>query len=130
MNYNSEIEKRIERFNPNEIIVARKLYSEELSDIPEATFFKVLERMIKQNTLVRISKGVYCRPKKTRFGVITTNESEIIRYFTGNSNNGMVIGYRLYNRIGLTTQVPKTAEIYSNLVSEDKKLSEIFLYGN
>lgn len=122
MNYTSKIEKRIEQFNPNEIIIARKLFSEELSSIPEATFFKVLERMVKKNTLVRISKGVYCRSKKTRFGVITTNEYEIIRYFTGNSKNGMVIGYRLYNREGLTTQVPKTTELYSNLITEEKKI--------
>ena len=121
MSYNNEIEKRIEQFNPNEIIIARKLFSEELSGIPEVTFFKVLERMVKQNILVRISKGVYCKPKKTRFGVITTSENEIIRYFTGNSKNGMVIGYRLYNREGLTTQVAKTAELYSNLITEEKK---------
>ena len=122
MKYNSKIEQRIEQFNPNEIIVAKKLYSEELSDIPETTYFKVLERMVEQNALVRISKGVYCRPKKTRFGVVTVNENEIIRYFTGDSKNGLVIGYRLYNREGLTTQVPKTIELYSNLITEDKKV--------
>ena len=77
---------------------------------------------MKQNALVRISKGVYCRPKKTRFGVIMANENEIIQYFTGNSKNGMVIGYRLYNREGLTTQVPKTTELYSNLITEEKKI--------
>jgi len=122
MNYSSIIENRIEQFNPNEIIVARKLIVEELSGVPETAFFKALERMIRQNALVRISKGIYCRPKKTRFGVIQANEKAIIQYFTGNNKNGMIIGYRLYNNKGLTTQISKTTELYSNLITEENKM--------
>lgn len=121
MSYHSTIEQRIEQYHPGEMIVARKLFSEELSNIPETTFFKVLERMVKQNALSRISKGIYCRPKTTRFGVTMTSEHEIIQYFTGNRQNGVVVGYRLYNRKGLTSQVPKTTEVYSNLITEDQK---------
>jgi hypothetical protein len=121
MSYHNKIEKKIKKFNPNEIIITRKFFSEELSGIPEVTFYKVLERMVKQNTLVSISKGVYCKPKKTRFGVIAASENDITRYFIGNNKNGIVIGYRLYNREGLTTQVAKTTELYSNLITEEKK---------
>jgi hypothetical protein len=121
MSYSSIIENRIDQFNPNEIIVARKLIMEELSGIPETAFFKVMERMVKQNILVRISKGIYCKPKTTRFGIIQVNENAIIQYFTGNKKNGMIIGYRLYNNEGLTTQIPKNTELYSNLITEDNK---------
>ena len=34
---------------------------------------------------------------------------------------GFVIGYRLYNNYGITTQVSKIIEIYSNILEEEKK---------
>ncbi len=125
MNYNSAVTKEINQFAPNEIIVARKLYQEKLSFVPEATYFKVLERIMKDNKLARISKGVYCRPKATRFGVVAGNESETIRHYIGEGNKfGMVVGYKLYNKYGLTTQISRTTEIYSSLISEKKKVIE------
>ena len=123
MNYNSEVLKQINLFEPNEIIVSRKLYSEKLRSVPELTFFKVLERMVKDHKLTRISKGIYCRPKETRFGVIGSREKEIVEYYTGGNNQfGMVIGYKLYNRYGISTQISKRTELYSSLIPENKKV--------
>ena len=51
-------------------------------DIPEKTCCKVLERMVKSGSLVRLTKGLYYRPKKTRFGTVPMSEDEIIRYYT------------------------------------------------
>lgn len=123
MNYNSEVLKQINLFEPNQIIVSRKLYREKLLSVPELTFFKVLERMVKDNRLTRISKGIYCRPKESRFGILKSSEKEIIKYYTGENNEfGMVIGYKLYNKYGISTQISKRTELYSNLISENKKV--------
>lgn len=123
MNYKNEVINKINQFKPNEIIEARKLYKEELTYVPEATYFKILERMIKENKLTRISKGIYCLPKATRFGIIAESEKEIINYYTGKHNEyGMVIGYMLYNKYGLTTQIPKIIKLYSNKVVENTKI--------
>lgn len=129
MNYNSEVLKQINLFEPNEIIVSRKLYREKLLSVPELTFFKVLERMVKDSKLTRISKGIYCRPKASRFGAINSSEKEIIEYYIGEKNkSGLVIGYLLYNRYGLTTQISKKMELYSNLIPEQKKvIQNIFI---
>ncbi len=89
-------------------------------DIPEKTCCKVLERMVKSGSLVRLTKGLYYRPKKTRFGTVPMSEDEIIRYYTEN-NIGVVVGYAMYNRYGLTTQVGKNVRILSNAVREEKK---------
>ena len=128
MNYNSAVTKEINQFAPNEIIVARKLYQEKLAFVPEATYFKVLGRIMKEHKLARISKGVYCRPKATRFGIVAGNENETIRHYTGEGNEfGVVVGYKLYNKYGLTTQISRTTEIYSSLISEKKKVIENIL---
>ncbi|MHB1454208.1 MAG: DUF6088 family protein [Saccharofermentanales bacterium] len=123
MNYNSEVLKQINLFGPNEVIASRKLYIEKLRSVPELTFFKVLERMVKDNKLIRISKGIYCRPKETRFGILRSCENEIVAYYTGGNNRvGMVVGYKLYNKYGISTQISKRTELYSNQISENKKV--------
>lgn len=93
-------------------------------DIPEKTCCKVLERMVKSGSLVRLTKGLYYRPKKTRFGTVPISEDEIIRYYIEN-NKGVVVGYAMYNRYGLTTQVGKNVRILSNAVREEKKIGNI-----
>jgi hypothetical protein len=78
--------------------------------------------MVKAKDLTRLSRGVYCIPKSTRFGTIKYNEQEIIRYYTGaNGNKGLLIGYALYNKYGLTTQIAKGIEIYSNVLKTNRK---------
>jgi len=119
--YSKQIEKATQKYRFNEIVVARKLYIDSFSSMPEMTFFKVLERLVSQGKIIRVSKGVYCKPKKTRFGEIPAGENEIIRYYTGFKNSGMVIGYRLYNREGLTTQISKATKLYSNRLEQQNK---------
>ena len=63
---------------------------------------------------------MYCRPKKTRFGLVLPSEQEIVEQFTG-ENNGVVIGYSLYNALGVTTQVSKRVEAYSSIADERLK---------
>ena len=119
--YSKQIVNEIGKYKPNEIIVARKLYVDSFTSIPEMTFFKVMERLVSQGNIIRISKGVYCRPKKTRFGESASGENEIVHYYTGRKNSGMTAGYRLYNREGLTTQISKSIRLYSNRPEQQKK---------
>lgn len=120
-NYSKLIEEKIEEYKANEIIVARKFYVENFSSVPEMTFFKVMERLVSSGKIARVSKGVYYKPKKTRFGVIPVSENQIINYYTEGNESGMLIGYRLFNREGLTTQISKSVNLYSNLLFEEKK---------
>ena len=121
--YSKEIEKIIETYTPNKLIVARELYILKLSHIPELTFYKTLERLTKKNKIIRVSKGLYCIPKSSRFGEVGINQKETINYFTGENNTtGMMIGYLLYNKYGLTTQISKTSELYSNVITEERKV--------
>jgi len=72
-----------------------------------------LGRLCDKGILAKVSKGVYCRPRKTRYGVVLPSEQEIVDTFTKNER-GMVVGYRLYNALNLTTQVSKNSEVYSS----------------
>jgi hypothetical protein len=74
---------------------------------------KALERLVKSKVIKRASTGLFYKPKKTVFGELRPNEEELIKpyLFEGNQRLAYITGTALYNRMGLTTQVPKSIKI-------------------
>lgn len=118
--YARYIETVIEKQPVNRIFEARSIYEKSCDMVPETSYYKTLERMSKYGTLVHLAKGVYYRPQKSRFGIVPIGEDEIIDHYTRN-DQGLVVGYRLYNKKGLTTQIGKQVEVLSSAISEQKK---------
>lgn len=118
--YAKYIESVIEQESENKLLEANVLYERSFGAIPKMSYYKTLERLSKQGTLVHLTKGIYYRPKKSRFGFVPISENDIINHYT-NNGRGVVVGYRLYNRKGLTTQVSKRVEVLSSALSEQKK---------
>lgn len=118
--YAGAVEEAVKKYEPNQIIVANELYRATLPYIPEATYYKSMERLVKNGTLVHLTKGLYYRPKMTRFGSVPISEEEISNHYL-QSGEGMLVGYRMFNRKGITTQIGKQVEILSNTIPEEKK---------
>lgn len=76
---------------------------------------KAIERLIAKEVIKRISTGVFYKPKKTAFGELYPREEELVKpyLFVQNRRIAYITGTVLYNRMGLTTQVPKTIKIAS-----------------
>lgn len=110
------------------LIFASEFFQERLSDnqLSEENFYKVLERLVTKKQLVRLSKGIYSRPQKTRFGFLAPSEQDIIDFFT-EANSGMLIGYYLYNHLQLTTQISKTYHILTNNAHSKSTINNILL---
>lgn len=117
-------------FNNNSecLLFVSKIYEQKLkSFIKSDAYFKAISRMEKQKKIIRLAKGIYCVPRKTRFGNVTPSEKEIVDYFT-NSKKGVVIGYTLYNSIGITTQIPKNIHILSSRINDkNRNLKNIYI---
>ncbi len=108
------VREKLMAHRQNELIMASRLYKRELlGRVSEDSFYKTIERMCKAKELVKISKGTYYLPKVGKYGVIPPSESEIVSAFTAN-NRGVVVGYSLYNMLGLTTQIAKSIAVISN----------------
>ena len=86
----------------------------------EAAFTQAISRLCRNGEIRRISKGVYCRPKMTRFGTVLPSDREIVERFTG-ENHGVIVGYGLYNSLGITTQISKRVTAYSSIADEKYK---------
>lgn len=123
MSFTSVITETVLKYPELKIIDSQKVYKEKLGNVPEQVFFKTLSRLERKGQISRITKGVYCKPKVSRFGVVISGESNILEYLLGkNKNKGVVIGYRMYSRYGLTTQVSKMVEVYSNVPYQERKV--------
>jgi len=77
---------------------------------------KSIERLIKKEIIKRISTGVFYKPKQTVFGELKPDEEKIITPYLLNNGKRIayVTGLLLYNKMGLTTQIPKEISIASN----------------
>jgi len=118
--YSKYVEGIVEHETENRIISARDLYEQKCKNIPEMSFYKTIERMNKKGSVVHLAKGLYYRPQKTKYGIVPISDEIIIDYYT-NNYQGVVVGYRLCSRLGLTTQLSKKVEILSSNITENKK---------
>lgn len=111
----------IKKYSPNQLIIASELYRDRFSsDMSETAFAKLISRLCLSGKIERISKGIYCIPEDTSYGKILPSESEIVKLYTKNEN-GVVIGYEMYNYFGITTQIAKLFEVYSSSIDEKEK---------
>ena len=61
---------------------------------------KATERLIRKGLIRRVSKGVFYKPKKSRFGELKPREEELLKpyLFEGNKRVGYMTGNSLYNQ--------------------------------
>jgi len=113
-----KIEEYVDGLDNEDIIFISKLYSEKFSKYSEGAFFKIMERMVKEKKLVRLSKGIYFKNSEN----YTYNVDTILNYYFGeNNDNGMYIGYQLYSKYGISEAIKDYFELYSTIVDQDKK---------
>lgn len=92
---------------------------------------EILNRLNKENVIKTAYKGIYYIPKSNIFGEIPLAKSKIIQYKylvdkLGNIN-GYVTGAYLFNKIGLTTQVPNVLDIVTNECKNNNKYVNKYL---
>ena len=113
-----KIEKEINKLKEGTTFKYQQL-SIESSEYSAAA--KAIERFIEKGIIKRISTGVFYKPKQSIFGELKPNEEELLKpyLFQNNKRIAYITGISLYNRMGLTTQVPRTIKI----ASRDKRIT-------
>ncbi len=76
---------------------------------------KAIERLIARGIIKRVSTGIFYKPQKTLFGDLRPREEELLKpyLFYDNRRIAYITGISLYNRMGITTQIPKFIKIAS-----------------
>lgn len=119
-NYSEQVKAVIEQMPFNKIFVASEFRETHLCGIPEQTYYKILERLVKQMDIVHLTKGLYYRPNKNAAGIIPIDEQDIIEYYVA-EESGMLAGVGLLKQKELTSDKVDTIEILSNNIKEEKK---------
>lgn len=114
MTYTERVREYCEN-NKGGIIDISKVKDEEFSEILYKTLLKILNRLEEEKVVTSISKGVYSIGKLT-----SGNQPNVLKQYIGDGK-GMVIGYMLYNSMGISNYHPLTVEIYTNAMSSAQK---------
>lgn len=112
MSIAKRIEKRLKSINEGETFTYEQL-SIDKKQYQAAT--KAIERLIKKGVIKRVSPGQFFKPKKTIFGELLPNDEEILKpyLFDKGKRIAYITGTYLYNKLGLTTQIPQIIKIAS-----------------
>ena len=112
MNIARKIEKKINSIKEGSTFTYQDLAIKKEEYIATA---KTLERLIKKGIIKRVSTGIFYKPKQTVFGELKPNEEEIIKpyLFKNGKRIAYLTGTFLYNKMGLTSQIPKEIKIAS-----------------
>lgn len=107
------IERKIGAMPSGQLFGYREL--PEYTRSPEAVA-KAVSRMVFDGKIKRFSKGKFYVPEKGILGERRPSDNELIRsvLYKGGELRGYVTDIALYNRLGLTTQLPRTITIAFN----------------
>lgn len=82
--------------------------------VPYRTFCKILSRLEDEGILKPYSKGLYI------INSDNIKEDPVIAFYS-NENTGLVVGYKLYNDLGITEHTEKPIVIYTNAMETTTK---------
>jgi hypothetical protein len=97
-------------------------------DYSRTWIFTEVKRLVESGELKRFDRGIYYFPKVTEWGESSLDPNKIIipRFITdGNEVYGYISGLSLWNKSGLSTQVPNLLEIATN--NETTRVRDIYV---
>ncbi|MCS3264556.1 DUF6088 family protein [Bacteroides thetaiotaomicron] len=109
-----EIRQRIENIESDYVFTYQDL---NLSPERSERVIKILNRLVAEGIIAKISKGRFYKPKKSAFGTLKPKLEEVVKDFLEKDGEviGYMTGYLAFNRLGLTTQVPNIIQIGTNV---------------
>lgn len=125
MNYNKIVLEYINKYDNDEPIfiedvkenIKNIICNDNINNVLE-NINVILNRLNKEGIIRTFYKGIYYKPVKNIFGEMPLDKNKIIekKYLKDNNGNikGYITGAKLFNKIGLTTQVPNVTHIVTN----------------
>lgn len=110
MSISQAVQSRIDTLPPGQVFGYR-----DLPDYTEAPLAvaQTMSRMVSAGRVKRLSKGKFYVPSKGIMGSRKPSDNALVRsvLYDGERLRGYVTGLALFNRLGLTTQIPRTVTV-------------------
>ena len=80
MRSTEQLIQALNNFEINQLINISELYENQFAEIMSVSAYaKNIERAVDKGLIAKVAKGVYCRPRNTRYGTVMPSEREILR---------------------------------------------------
>ena len=113
MKYRDKLIKYFEDAPEGAVIVANDMYENGFTKMSHDAFFRAVERLCDDGVIIRAGKGMYIKAADKDKNV----EELLLNYFFGeNNDNGLFIGYRLYNKYMVSAYQTDRIQLYSNVL--------------
>ena len=114
----------------NEIAVGEPFTSTQFNGVgTRASVDQTLSRLVKQSEIVRVSRGVFVRPKRSRYvGEVMPEPSKVAQAIANaHGETIQVHGAEAARLLGLTTQMPLQSVFYTSGPNRELKLGNLQL---
>ncbi|MBS3742543.1 MAG: hypothetical protein KGY69_19000 [Bacteroidales bacterium] len=114
---NNEINTKIAKMQPGKVFDYSifKSYQEK----PQAVA-KALSRLEKEKKIQRLEKGVYYIPLQSKYGILKPSEEKVINALKQKEKGMYETGLNVYNKLGLTSQVPNSITLATKIQKPPK----------
>lgn len=118
------VNQAIDRITPGQIFGYEEF--PQYMETPGAVV-RAVNRRVENGRLKRVEKGRFYRPRKGLLGYMPVSDEALLRdvLYRNGRRCGYITGPALYNRLGLTTQVPKTIAVATNRAAQTKDFGTI-----
>ena len=113
MKYRDKLIKYFDNIPEGTVVVANAMYEQGFTRMSHDAFFRSIERLCEDGYILRAGKGMYI---KTSDGDKNIEELLLNYFFGENNDNGLFIGYRLYNKYMVSAYQTDRIELYSNVL--------------
>ncbi len=105
MNVSNEVRKRVMKYELREPIFFKDLVKD--LEVQNGAVYKAINKLKNEGVIETFSKGIYYRPKKTKYGILGIDRDLLIKekYLGEDQNIGYITGPDVWNNWGLTTQI-------------------------
>lgn len=104
MSVSKMVEQEIEKLDDGSVLTLEDLRA--LGS--RSAIATALARLAQKSVIVRLRRGLYMKPKKSRFGPLPPSSESTLSALTHKGKKSYPAGASAYNKLGLTTQVPNT----------------------
>lgn len=115
MNISEKIRKRVMKYELREPIFFEELIKGIESN--KGAAYAIINKLKKEGIINQYLKGIYYRPRKTKYGTLSIDRDLLIKekYIGENQDKGYITGPDVWNKWGLTTQVSNRKWISQNV---------------
>lgn len=120
----SKVKEKVGKFEEGQLFTYDDI---SLSNKDSYALSKALSRLVESGLIERLKKGVFYKPKKTKFGKLKPTEKQMLELILSNNinSNGYIAGPAIFNKFGLTTQVPNEIVIATSAPKKPEEIGKL-----